>query len=1030
MNRSNFLTSLVSSRTISIYTAALIIVLVILDLLATRQILYFDNTSEIILFTLTVVIGYGLGSWILLEYTRQITANLRSKSLLVNTMHWTVTIIQFSLLGILLFVLYNNNINCPDYFSKCTNVRTQTTLVYIISSIAASIIMGIISFKFFSWYKLNKRNFMVLFFGLAAATSAIAITEDAYTKLIFVSVVEEKSPLGAIPQASFIYLNSEKYHGEIQYKVVNPDTTTLWILPSSLVLLKNSLDYLAALPYVFTWMAVATLLRKYHKSLGLEKFSLKFWIILAIPLVLYLIGSGLIISLPADIPYRFYFRLLFRAGTIGSSALFGLAFFIVARNLSAAKVKDYLIISAMGIIMIGIANEISALQQTYGVAAHSLVLLASYLFSIGLYSSATSVSQDNSLRQSIRKSAIEASKLIDVLGVARLEQEIERRALNTAKEQQSVLLKQTGIEPSLTEHDMKQYLGSVLKEIKVLKNIDEILRKGKDLLESSYEFLICSRISGLRLVYNNYFDLYEKIMNKYKQGEHKGIKLLTTIADKDAADIVKKFLKIGVQIKHVNNMPPIDFALSDKEIIATTEKTAGSEEIIKSLLVSNEQAYISHFNFIFNELWRDAIDARERILSIEQGIEPEFFEVINDPEKANQILVDLAKSVKKEGLLLLPNDKAIIRQDRLGVVDYLINVSQQKNGAIIKIICPLSEENVGVAKKISEHAPNIKILNGKVIPHGMFIVDSEKFFRAELREPQAETFSEAIGIGVYSNSKRSVESFKSFFELLWNERILNEELKNMETMQQEFISTAAHELRNPIQPILGLSAILRSKAEGDIKQYRELLDVIYRSSKRLQQLTEDILDVAKIESQTLNLNKSQFNLKEVILNTIADIKTHLKSEGKDNKVKLDFIAKQQEGIFLYGDPARITQVISNILSNAIKFTDEGVITVKMKRYGEDNNATNNNNNQQVVMVSVQDTGKGIDPTVKDRLFEKFATKSEKGLGLGLYISKKIIEAHGGKIWAENNADGKKGSTFYFTLPVTNQQVNVKAVDHQ
>src|SRR5919107_81299 len=168
MSRSNFLTCFVNVRTVSIYTAAVMIVLVILDLLATRQILYFDNTSEIILFTLTVVIGYGIGSWILLEYTRQITANLRSKSLLVNTMHWTVTIIQFSIFAILLFVLYNNNIHCLDYFSKCTNVRAQTTLVYIISSVAASIIMGIISFKFFSWYKLNKRNFMVLFFWFSS----------------------------------------------------------------------------------------------------------------------------------------------------------------------------------------------------------------------------------------------------------------------------------------------------------------------------------------------------------------------------------------------------------------------------------------------------------------------------------------------------------------------------------------------------------------------------------------------------------------------------------------------------------------------------------------------------------------------------------------------------------------------------------------------------------------------------------------------------------------------------------------------
>src|ERR687891_1444259 len=458
MSRSNFLTCFVNVRTVSIYTAAVMIVLVILDLLATRQILYFDNTSEIILFTLTVVIGYGIGSWILLEYTRQITANLRSKSLLVNTMHWTVTIIQFSIFAILLFVLYNNNIHCLDYFSKCTNVRTQTTLVYIISSVAASIIMGIISFKFFSWYKLNKRNFMVLFFGLAAATSAIAITEDAYTKLIFVSVVEEKSPLGAIPQASFIYLNSEKYHGEIQYKVVNPDTTTLWILPSSFVLLKNSLDYLAALPYIFTWMAVATLLRKYYKSLGLEKFSLKFWIVLAIPLVLYLIGSGLIISLPADIPYRFYFRLIFRGGTIASSLLFGLAFYVTTRNVNSVKVRDYLTISAMGIIPIGIANEISALQQTYGVAAHSLVFLSSYLFVIGLYSLAISIAQDSSLRKSIRKSIRKSTiELLGEMGTAQMEQEILGKIRKLAQINKQDLEDQSGISSSLTTEAVREY---------------------------------------------------------------------------------------------------------------------------------------------------------------------------------------------------------------------------------------------------------------------------------------------------------------------------------------------------------------------------------------------------------------------------------------------------------------------------------------------------------------------------------------------------------------------------------------------
>lgn len=138
------------NKKIPIVISASIIVLVILDLLATRQILYFNNTYEIMLFTLTVTIGYGIGSWILLEYVRRITSNLRSKSHFINIMHWSAVAIQFFLFAILLFVLYNNSMICYEYFSKCTNVRGETTLVYVISSVASSAILGIVSFRFFS----------------------------------------------------------------------------------------------------------------------------------------------------------------------------------------------------------------------------------------------------------------------------------------------------------------------------------------------------------------------------------------------------------------------------------------------------------------------------------------------------------------------------------------------------------------------------------------------------------------------------------------------------------------------------------------------------------------------------------------------------------------------------------------------------------------------------------------------------------------------------------------------------------------
>lgn len=459
MNKSDLLAPHIRSRKIAVITACIVIFLVVVDLLMTRQIVPYNNTSETVMFILTVVAAYGIGSWILLGFTKQAISGLMAKSRLISRMYWAVTVIQFCLLAILVFVIFYNISRFP------------VLSVYLISSISALIIIGIITVKFFSWYSRGKRNVMVLFFGIATATFGFSIVEDAYTKLILVQVIEEKSPPGAIPQSSFLYKTVEKYHAEIEYKVVNPHTTTLWIVPSSQLALDNELNYLTVFPYLFTWLAVAALLRQYYRTIRIGKLPLKFWITLSIPMALYLIGSGLIFH--AYDPYRFYFRILFRAGTIGSSVLFGLAFYLITRrktmevNISAEKVKDYLTISSIGVILIGISFSTSALQQTYGVAAHSLVLLASYLFTVGLYSSAIAVSQDSSLRTSIRASLLE---LVDNIGTAQMEQEIERRVLKLAREQQDVLTEKSGIESSLTEEEMKAYLEHVIQEVKKNRN--------------------------------------------------------------------------------------------------------------------------------------------------------------------------------------------------------------------------------------------------------------------------------------------------------------------------------------------------------------------------------------------------------------------------------------------------------------------------------------------------------------------------------------------------------------------------------
>ncbi|MGC2426207.1 MAG: hypothetical protein WA421_04170, partial [Nitrososphaeraceae archaeon] len=198
----------------------------------TRQILAYTNFTEFVMFILTIVLGYGIGSWVLLGYTEQVSKELRTKSQFIKLSNWIVIISQFSFLAILLFIL----------FSSTTGFLSP--LVFGTSSILATIIMGIMTLKFFSWYRLNsnKKNLTLLLYGLATLTLAMSIAEDAATKLLMIDVVHEKSPPGAVPKSSFLYKHSNKYNAEIEYKVVSPSTTTLYLLPNSNLMYYNLLN--------------------------------------------------------------------------------------------------------------------------------------------------------------------------------------------------------------------------------------------------------------------------------------------------------------------------------------------------------------------------------------------------------------------------------------------------------------------------------------------------------------------------------------------------------------------------------------------------------------------------------------------------------------------------------------------------------------------------------------------------------------------------------------------------------------------
>src|SRR6188472_4312553 len=282
----------------------------------------------------------------------------------------------------------------------------------------------------------------------------------------------------------------------------------------------------------------------------------------------------------------------------------------------------------------------------------------------------------------------------------------------------------------------------------------------------------------------------------------------------------------------------------------------------------------------------------------------------------------------------------------------------------------------------------------------------------ELRDDSKTSFVEAIGLSTYSNSKAGVLSYVAIFENLWVQSDLYERLKINDKMQKEFINIAAHELRTPVQPILGLSDVLLSK-KGDIEQYRELLDAIKRNSKRLQRLTENILDVTKIESQSLQLKKERFSLNEIIRNVINDVNNQAGFRNINNNKTVTILFEPKEDVFVEADKVRIYEVISNLLKNAIQFTKEGTITIAVAGAG----AGAEKIDYKEVIVSVKDTGTGIDPDILPRLFTKFSSNSVAGTGLGLFISKSIVEAHGGNMWCENNTDGR-GATFYFNLPLS------------
>ena len=389
-------------------------------------------------------------------------------------------------------------------------------------------------------------------------------------------------------------------------------------------------------------------------------------------------------------------------------------------------------------------------------------------------------------------------------------------------------------------------------------------------------------------------------------------------------------------------------------------------------------------------------------------------ELIQNPLFVQTLFINMIKSAEHEVLLLLPTVNAFLREQRLGIIQ-LLKQGATERAVNIKILVPadpLIKNNLGdmaapEGKEGIERKQNFEFRSPgefAVSTVTIVVVDKKESLVFEKKDDSKENFAEALGLATYSSSKPTVVSYFSIFESLWKQVALYEQLKAHDKMQNEFINIASHEMKTPTQSILGYAELL----EDSCKKSEEV-EAIKRNAERLQNLATNLLDVTRIESQTLKLRKETVNINEKIANVKKDFENqfpHLRT------VRILLVELGENNpIYVHADKVRLYEVIANLLSNAIKFTQKGTISIST------NIRSNMNNNIDEVIIRIRDTGVGIHPEILPRLFTKFATRSDRGTGLGLFISKGIVEAHGGRIWAENNSDGK-GATFSFTLPLS------------
>ena len=512
------------------------------------------------------------------------------------------------------------------------------------------------------------------------------------------------------------------------------------------------------------------------------------------------------------------------------------------------------------------------------------------------------------------------------------------------------------------------------------------------------------------------FILSDTTRNALEQAKRTGVRIrCITEITKDNLSYCKELMKF-TEIRHLNKFVG-NSIIGDKEYLAQSV----GHVFTSNLTYSNENRMLEQQNSLFENLWNNATTQKKQTSTLELGVDLEEIKVLYDPNEIRTTYINLINSAKIEISLIIATPNALQRNYTGGIINLLITAAEKRN-VNVNLIIPtydkgtindefLRNEKIAANFKFKLKTITPAIKETHMIKTTFLIIDRKSVFIIDVKDDSKDILTEAVGFATYHVSKSRTDSYSFIFDTLWRQADLHEslrdanknllgayeKLKEHDAMEKEFIDLAAHELRTPSQSIIGYSELLKDSPKRN-KKYEE---AISRNAERLYSLVTNMLSVARIESQTMKLNKTFFDLNVKIQNVINDV---VISPDKRDKVEIKF--KPIGRINILADKEKIFQVFANLLNNAIKFTGHGTITITL----EQNDKTDEG------IITFKDSGMGINQEIIPHLFSKFKTKSEKGLGLGLFISKSIIEAHQGKLEAYNNVDSN-GATFVVTLPL-------------